>query len=104
MIECLCKYGRINEYKKIFIKAWSVQEGDTFAPIESDCSIMDAYITGIDDSWPRTLQTLQQRLFFMSPKTEYTLHRELTLLKLAYANVSKEERHDIQKKKRRNIK
>ena len=101
MIECLCKYGRINEYKKLFLKAWDVPKGELFSPIQRDCDIMDEYVTGKESSWSKTLETLQQRLFIMSTKTIYILHRELTLLRLAYGSMSNEERDPIQKKKRR---
>ena len=101
MIECLCKYGRINEYKKLFLKAWDVPKGEIFEPIELDCDIMDAYVTGKEDSWNKTLSTLQRRLFIMSPKTVYLLHRGLALLRRSFCGVSEEARNEIQKKKRR---
>jgi hypothetical protein len=101
MIECLCRYGRINEYKKLFLKAWDVPEGESFEPIESDCDIMDDFVTGKCSSIDTTLLLLQQRLFIMSPKTEKTLCEGLELLRDTFSGVSEEDRRVIQKKKRR---
>lgn len=102
MIDCLCKYGRINEYKKLFLKAWDVPEWEIFEPMESDCDIMDAYVTWQEPSWEKTLAVLKQRLIIMSPKTEFILEEGLTLLQMLFSSVSYEERDEIQKKRRRN--
>ncbi len=103
MIECICKYGRINEYKKLFLKAWDVPDGELFEPMNSDMEIMDDFVTGRQPNIDTTILLLQQRLFTMSPKTEKILVEKLSVLKNLFAGVTVKERKKIQRKKRKKL-